>query len=108
VGTALTTTIKLLHNRFEFIDLNGFVNVFESTQIHRLQVRLHATIGRYHDDMRTRIEFAEFLQKSQSVHLRHIYIADHQVNLLYSEMVEGLLTIGNAAYVESLLAKQLA
>ena len=84
---------NFLHNRANFIQAHRFVKIFVGAQIHRLKIRLDTTIGRDHDHTCTREFTAQFTQKNQAVHIRHIDVADNQVDLVLPEQIEGIIAI---------------
>jgi hypothetical protein len=50
----------------------------------------------------------ELTQESQSVHLRHIDVADDQVDFFVPQKIQGFMSVGHAGDIVTFLGEKLA
>ena len=73
---------RLLDRGGEIIHINRLGSEVERPSVHRCADILHIPVGGHHDALLCRItQFVDFRKQGQSIHLRHIDVAQHNVKI---------------------------
>ena len=76
-------------------------------QIHGLQIGLDISESRHHYNPYLGVHLLYFVKKLQTVHLRHLDIRDHEVELLVHRNGNGFITILGRLHIKTFLLQDL-
>ena len=76
------------------LDVKWFVNKVERTKLQSAGEHLFVAEAGYEDNWHVRIHLARLLEKLQAIHVGHADIAEDDVRLFCTELLQTFLTVG--------------
>ena len=77
-----------------------FEHVVKGADFHGVDRGLNRALPGHDQGDQMRIDFERGPQQRDSVHLRHHQIAEHQIEVLFAQSLERVMTIGKSMHFE--------
>ena len=83
-GSVVDLTGEFVHDGFQIFNFDRFVQIFRRSEVHCLKVRFDVGVCSHHNNFSVRSQFLSLFQKFETVHLRHVDVADNEMKMIFA------------------------